>query len=298
MKFFGRTNDLDVRRDLRASIGEVLMFKRPKRGVATDISVLKAEWGIVISRPFNGTGVLEVYLIESKAYGHRFKFERLAVPHFTMQLLRSLSPPTGPIITEPLDEVLPNVQAPTDDVVPPLVDDEGDDLGSADIDNVDYSCDAVYSAQISYRKALLTSPARAVVAMEAEIRMLFGTKKLGRPVKLADIPVENRKFILRSLDGYKEKFSPSGEWLKSKARVFGDGSVQLPEYTAESSSPVARMETIFCLAGKAAVKGWSIIRFDVVCGYPNTPRPDEVQYRYLKLNSQIASVVTELLGTK
>lgn len=124
--------------------------------------------------------------------------------------------------------------------------------------------------------------------------MLFGVKHLGRPVHFADILPEDRKFILRNLDGYKEKYDANGNFLKSKARVFVDGSKQLPEFTAESSSPVARIESVFALAGIAAYKQWDVIRFDVVCGYPNAARPPEVRYRYLRLNPQVAAIVVKL----
>jgi hypothetical protein len=125
--------------------------------------------------------------------------------------------------------------------------------------------------------------------------MLFGTKNLGKPIRLGDIPTTERKFILQSLDGYKEKFSNvDGSFLKSKARIFANGSRQLPEFTAESSSPVARIESIYALIGIAAFKGWEVMRFDVVCGYPNTPRPPEVRYRYLRLNPQVSAIVIKL----
>jgi hypothetical protein len=134
----------------------------------------------------------------------------------------------------------------------------------------------VLSAQVSYRKSLLTSPNRTVPAMESEIRSLFSEKELGIPVHHRDIPTDERKFILRNLEGYTEKFDPDGNFTKAKARVFVNGSKQLSEYTAKSSSPVAIIESI------AAFKGWHVVRFDVVCGYPNAVRPPEVQYKYLR----------------
>jgi hypothetical protein len=284
--FFGDSTVLDVRRDLRAPIGEVVLFKTPKRGVATNISDMRSEWGIVISRSFNGSGVIEAYLIETKSYGHRFKFERGAVPAFIMQLLRGLVLLPGPIVHEPVEEPEPIPPVPDPAVpvvtpgdvapVPPTVVAEPaqDPLPFIESDEPSVgSVFAVLSAQISSREALLASPKRAAAAMEEEIKMLFGVKRLGRPVRLADIPHDQRKFILRSLDGYKEKFTPTGEFVKSKARVFADGSKQLPEFTAESSSPVARIESVFALAGIAAFKKWEVIRFDVVCGYPNAARP-------------------------
>jgi hypothetical protein len=113
-KFFGGVAGLDVRRDLRASIGEVLLFKSPKRGVSTDISEMKAEWGVVTSRTFNGSGVIKVYLVETKSYGHRFKFERVAVPAYVMQLLREMVPVSGPVVYEPAEP-----DAPTEAVSEP-----------------------------------------------------------------------------------------------------------------------------------------------------------------------------------
>ena len=303
-KFFGLASVLDVVRDLRAAIGEVLLFKQPQRGASSPISVMKAEWGIVVSRRFDKRGVMEVYLIESKTYGHRFKFARLPVSAFIMEIIRGLSVSDNPISVEatpapeapenelPLpsrgasDSDLPPCEAPTDVSPAPL--DEDLDSGSAN------DVLAVLSAQMTYRRALLESPERATPAMVLEIKSLFADKHLGRPVSYADIPLSERKFILRSLDGYKEKYGPDGEWVKSKARIFVDGSKQKPEYTAESSSPVARIESVYMLASIAAFRGWEVIKFDVVSGYPNTPRPPEVQYKYLSISREITNLIIDM----
>jgi hypothetical protein len=74
-QFFGIRKPIDPLRDLRAAIGEILLFKKPKKGVSSPMSEYRAKWGIVVFRAFNGTGVLQAYLIETKSYGHRFKFE-------------------------------------------------------------------------------------------------------------------------------------------------------------------------------------------------------------------------------
>jgi hypothetical protein len=55
------------------------------------------------------------------------------------------------------------------------------------------------------------------------------------------------------------------------ARIFVDGSRQHPDYTAGSSSPVARIESVFVLASIAPYRGSEVIKFDEVSGYPNTP---------------------------
>ena len=51
---------------------------------------MKAEWGIVVSRG----------LLETRSYGHRFKFARAVVPPFVMELARGLSSSLVPIVTE------------------------------------------------------------------------------------------------------------------------------------------------------------------------------------------------------
>ena len=280
-KFFGPDLKLDVLRALRAAIGEILLFKRPKNGVSSPIGEPKAEWGIVVSRSYNGSGVLEAYLIESRSYGHRYKFARMIVPGFIMDLVRGLTevgmPPDRDILPsaplEPSEVPLTSIES---EVSPPTNEDIADLPAFDELAPDGVALDAVLSvlsAQTTYRRALLTSPERAVPAMEAEIRSLFKDKSLGHPVMYADIPIDERKYILRNLDGYKEKYGPDGEWIKSKARIFADGSKQRPEFTAESSSPVARIESIYALAGIAAFRKWPFMRFDVVCGYPNATRP-------------------------
>ena len=304
-KFFRLESALDMLRDLRAPIGEILLFKKPKRGVSSLISDMKAEWGIVVSRSFNKRGVLEVYLIESKAYGHRFKFARMAVSAFVMNIVRTLSASSVPIDNEPdsshIDDEEPFLpvgfaSASDGDVGPAALEDVAPLLSPVDpCESSSTTAEfSVLSAQVSYRKALLESPDRAAPAMEREIKSLFADKKLGRPIHFRDIPVDQRKFILRSLDGYKEKYGADGEWVKSKARLFVDGSQQLPDYTAESSSPVARMESVMMLASIAAYHGWEVMKFDVVCGYPNAPRPPEVFYRYLRVSKEVAAIIVNM----
>lgn len=294
-RFFGSNAVFDTRRDLRASIGEVILLKTPKRGVASDISVMRANWVVVVSRSFNGIGVLEGYAPETKSYVHGFKFERHAVPSHVMMLLRNLSDIPGSPVHEPGDFVPdgePSLDVRPDDPVG-VTESISEAVSDGDYDASSETV-AVHSTQVSYRKALLASPHRATTAMEEEIRMLFGKKKLGHPVKWADIAESNRQFILHGLDAIKDKFSPNGTWIKTKGRIFADGSRQLPEHTGESSSPVARIESIFVLAGIAAFKGWYVIRFDVVCGYPNASRPPEVKYKYLRLNPRVAAIVVRI----
>jgi hypothetical protein len=89
---FDEERGLDVRRDLRVSIGEIVLCHRPRSLVAA-IGVPKAQWGVVISRSYGGTGVFEVHLLENVLMPrvHRFKFVRaVLVPPHVMDLARRL----------------------------------------------------------------------------------------------------------------------------------------------------------------------------------------------------------------
>ncbi len=79
---------LDIRRNLREAIGEIVLCHRPRQ-LAAPVSEPKAEWGVVVSRTFNGTGVFEVHLLEGavRTRVHRFKFVRaVLVPSHILEL--------------------------------------------------------------------------------------------------------------------------------------------------------------------------------------------------------------------
>ena len=302
--FFGRGTGLDVERDLRVAIGEIVLAKKPKKGVASHIDEFRAEWGIVVSRSFNGSGVFEAYLLESKAYGHRLKFERLPVPAYVMEMARALSErPPGPIPYEADDAApLPQGSSSTETESPDLMDaTQNSEPGATDeavtiIDTNENEAAAVVlavsNAQMTYAEALKRYPERAPLAMEKEVKQLLD-KDMFQPRLVSEIPPEDRKLILPSFSAHKVKFDADGNFLKDKSRVLANGSRQVDLYTGESSSPVARHESIMMLAGYAAHTGWEVFKIDVVAGYPHAERPDEVKYKYLRLDKHVAAAVVK-----
>ena len=271
----------------------------------------RAEWGIVISRSFDATGVLEAFLPESNQYVHRLKFERRPVPPHIMEKLHQLSLNKEPATREDPTETQKLLAEdgidwkPTEDLattseiaMPDTAQQQPEaavELPIQDITDVEPSDDIVdvMSAQMRYEEAVQQHPDRAKAAMKVELQAMLD-RSVWRGVHFKDIPVGERGFILRSMDGFKEKIRPNGEWERDKARVFVDGSVQKAEYTGESSSPVARIESIFAMAGIAAYMGWIVIKIDVTSAYLTTPRPDEVKYKYLRLSKELTAVLVEL----
>jgi hypothetical protein len=76
--------------DMRAEWGEPIVVKKPK-GVSSDLTVT-GQWAIIVRRIMNGTGVLKVYLIQSKRYAYRLKFVRAKAPEWVLEALKDINP--------------------------------------------------------------------------------------------------------------------------------------------------------------------------------------------------------------
>ena len=76
-------------RDLRAEWGETVVVKKPK-GIASDLKV-SGEWCVIVRRIMNGSGVLKVYLIQSRKFAYRLKFRRAKAPDWVLGALNSIS---------------------------------------------------------------------------------------------------------------------------------------------------------------------------------------------------------------
>jgi hypothetical protein len=97
------------------------------------------------------------------------------------------------------------------------------------------------------------------------------------------------------MDAIKEKKYASGDYKSTKGRFLVNGKLQKPEFTGESSSPVSRIESIFYLAGIAAYQELIVFKLDVICAYPFAKRTDDVQYKYIRVNKEIASLILEIV---
>jgi hypothetical protein len=310
--FFGTDlPDIDVRRDLRAAIGEVLLFKAPQKHVAMPMGTPKAEWGIVIGRKFNGSGVLEVLLLETNAIGHRFKFSRdHVIPQHVMDKLRTLhvsfrtNPPTREPDATPASPSEPPApsggagdpqRSPVadEDTPPSPVSDGSDDEDKADEEAGGGTPEEVCAAQINYHEALKTSPVRAEAAFTKEVQS-FMDRGLFHGVHFGDIPESDRSGILGSLDGYKEKYDQAGVFEKDKARVFATGSRQIDALTGDTYAPVCRIEALFMLVGIIAYSNLIVVRIDVNSAYCTVATPPEQHYKYLRLSAAITKIVVKL----
>ena len=70
--------------------------------------------------------------------------------------------------------------------------------------------------------------------------------------------------------------------------------MQVDEYSGESSAPTARLDTIKMIAARAAYYDRIVTKLDFTGAYLNTPRPDDVQHKYLFVPRNVAKLVVEI----
>lgn len=87
--FTGR--QFDGNRDLRGlHWGQPVLAKKPHAGEASDLGE-KAQWVIPVRVFRDGSGVVKVYVIDTKKFAHRFKFAHGKAPARIMEQLRAIS---------------------------------------------------------------------------------------------------------------------------------------------------------------------------------------------------------------
>ena len=99
-------------------------------------------------------------------------------------------------------------------------------------------------ANIYFDQAMKTRPDDAWQALLKEV--LKGDSKKNWHGELEEnLTLEQRKPILPNMKNYIEKYSPSGEFDKSKVRVLVRGDLQ--SCVGETQGPVCRVESVFIL---------------------------------------------------
>jgi hypothetical protein len=102
-------NRPDYMRDFRVEWGEPVVDKKPK-GISSKLKVT-GQWAVVVRRIMNGTGVLKVYLIQTKRYAYHLHFTRAVAPEWVLENFERISLNDGTQIgfeedLQPVDEAL------------------------------------------------------------------------------------------------------------------------------------------------------------------------------------------------
>ena len=159
-----------------------------------------------------------------------------------------------------------------------------------DSDFVNY----LHVLQITFKEALKTENAQSArESMIKELKQALRFKAF-HGVKFSELSEEERGRILRSTSLVVQKYFPTGEFEKFKSRFLVRGDMQKPEFTASTSSPVVRHETVMWFLAIAVYCRMKRVKIDFVGAYLNTPRPAEVKYKHVWIPADIAAILIEL----
>jgi hypothetical protein len=125
-----------------------------------------------------------------------------------------------------------------------------------------------HTFQMSVKKALRDRPVEAKAAITSEMRQMLQLK-VWTPVNKSQLSEPERKRIIRSSMFVKEKWAPSGEFLKHKARLVAGGDLQDKSLYDNISSPTATPTSILHVAGQAAMESRHVATVDIGGAYLN-----------------------------
>jgi hypothetical protein len=153
--------------------------------------------------------------------------------------------------------------------------------------------DHLITLQVSFQQAMYTENANAArEAMMKEIKQALRFKAF-HGVRFDQLSDEERRLILKSTSLFREKYYPTGEFEKFKARFLVRGDMQKEEYVSATSSPVVRHETVMWFIAVSVYCKMKRVKIDFVGAYLNTPRPPEVKYKHVWIPADIATLLIE-----
>jgi hypothetical protein len=122
--------------------------------------------------------------------------------------------------------------------------------------------------------------------MVKEIRSVAVEKGAIIPVNPRDLTYKDLKKVITSALFFKEKFSPTGEFQKLKARLVAGGHMQDRSVFEQSdiSSPTINTSSVLLLASIAAKERRKVWTMDVGTAYLNAKIPDNAPKQLMRLN--------------
>jgi hypothetical protein len=131
----------------------------------------------------------------------------------------------------------------------------------------------------------------STIAIESELRMLFGDLKALRCIRRASIKAGMK--ILKSHMFVVEKYLADGSFDKMKARLVADGRDQDAEMYPDKSSPTVAVHSVFTALGLASGKPWRIVvKIDIKGAFVQTPMKGEPVY--MKIDPKISRYVINM----
>ena len=147
------------------------------------------------------------------------------------------------------------------------------------------------SSQISLMKSLKQYPIQTEEAIRSEIKGLLN-RKVWTGTLRSNLNKDQKRKIIRSSCFIKQKFDSMGRFLKWKARIVSDGSMQDRNLysTDDISAPTVQLNSLFTLSTIAAAENLKVKTMDIAQAYLNADMKEDV---FIILQKEIAKLVCE-----
>jgi hypothetical protein len=140
-------------------------------------------------------------------------------------------------------------------------------------------------------KSLKQYPIQTEEALRSEVHGLL-SRKVWTGVLRSNLSKAQKLKIIRSSCFIKQKFDSMGKFLKWKARIVSDGSMQDRNlYSADDiSAPTVQLNSLFTLSTIAAAENLKVKTMDIAQAYLNADMKEDV---FIILQKEIAKLVCE-----
>jgi len=143
---------------------------------------------------------------------------------------------------------------------------------------------------MSVRKALKDRAEEAEPVIVAELQQMVD-KKVWHAVHASDLSSAERRAIIRSSMFLKDKYLPSGEFEKFKARLVAGGDQQDKELYEDLSSPTAATASVFAIAAIAAHERRHVRVIDIGGAFLNA----DIKSTGIKVHMRLDKVMAAIL---
>jgi hypothetical protein len=148
---------------------------------------------------------------------------------------------------------------------------------------------------VLYQDALKKQPINAKAAFRKEIQGILD-KNVWEPVHLKDLSDEERKLIISNMKNFVEKFKLDNTFDKFKVRVLFCGNLQ--REIGQSKGPVCQIESLKTIMSIAAYEDYEVFTVNITVAYLNTPMPDDVNYKWMKLEKDVTEMLVEIVEAR
>ena len=146
--------------------------------------------------------------------------------------------------------------------------------------------------KVSVTEALRTRGDAARAVINAELQQMI-TRKVWTEVKPYSLTGIEHSRVIRSSMFLKEKFLPTGEFEKLKARLVAGGHMQNRDLYEDLSAPTVATASVFTVLAIAAAENRSIAAVDIGGAFLHADMSDDINV-HMRLEPRLSGMMVEL----